>query len=85
MFTVAAFLLPDLFVFHFSPLTIPTSSATMQARLALLFITLMAFALFAAASPVPDAALAKKSLKQYNARRGVQAKKRDDQHYGPSK
>ena len=55
----------------------------MQARLALFFITLMAFALFAVATPVPDAALAKKSLKQYNARRGVE--RRDDQHYKPSK
>ena len=70
----------------------------MQARLALFFITLLAFALFAAASPAPypphpskgytkrDAnanELQKKQLKQYNARRGVE--KRDDDHYKPSK
>ena len=56
----------------------------MHARLALFFITLMAFALFAVANPVPEGALAKKALKQYNARRGVEAKKRDDDHK-PSK
>ena len=41
----------------------------MNARIALFFVTLMAFALFAAANPVPDAAApAKRQLKQFDIR-----------------
>ncbi|KAI9059738.1 hypothetical protein FKP32DRAFT_1679559 [Trametes sanguinea] len=58
----------------------------MNSRFVLFFITLLAMALFVSATPVPnnDAALVKKALKQYDARRGV-PKRRDDDHHKPSK
>lgn len=56
----------------------------MNSRIVLFFVTLMAFALFATASPVPnpEGVLVKKALKQYNAR-GAAKKRSDD--YKPSK
>lgn len=57
----------------------------MNSRIVLFFVTLMAFALFATASPVPnpEGVVVKKALKQYNARSGAAKKRSDD--YKPSK
>ncbi|KAI8999100.1 hypothetical protein BD414DRAFT_476988 [Trametes punicea] len=61
-------------------------SAVMNSRFVLFFVTFLAMALFTSATPVPnnDAAIAKRALKQYDARRGV-PKRRDDQKFKPSK
>lgn len=48
----------------------------MHARLALLIAAFLALGLLVAATPVPDAQLAKKGLKQYDARHAVDAGQR---------
>ncbi|KAI1791491.1 hypothetical protein LXA43DRAFT_1094391 [Ganoderma leucocontextum] len=63
----------------------------MYSRLFVLFATLMALALFVAASPVvnPDGVVVKKALRQYDIKRAIaDAKKRrddDDGDHKPSK